>query len=344
MFFLQDCTQNKPLATVGQYCIQKYNLDSCFYIHVTVYKDFFSSLESSYKSNPYHNSSHAADVLCSYLYLIQNSIFSNYLQDYEILASIIALLGHDVGHPGLTNRFLINSKNALAITCKFYVDNDYSVLEMMHCAITFQIMQKDNHDILATLNQDQKLNVRALIIDMILATDMVRHFDLIGKFKAKMINSTNIPLEIPENRNEMMKILTKASDVAHAAKSNELHQIWTNLICEEFFTQGDLEKQQGMPVSMYCDREKTDVSKSQAGFIKNIVLPIFESLNLCLDSKDIKENCIDQLEDNMKMWELSLKKKRVMTLRCDSEEMINLKERTETITLMGKTGRNSWAS
>ena len=99
-----------------------------------------------------------------------------------------------------------------------------------------------------------------------------------------------------------------------------------------------------MPVSMYCDREKTDVSKSQAGFIKNIVLPIFESLNLCLDSKDIKENCIDQLEDNMKMWELSLKKKRVMTLRCDSEEMINLKERTETITLMGKTGRNSWAS
>jgi 3'5'-cyclic nucleotide phosphodiesterase len=212
---------------------------------------------------------------------------------------------------------------------------------MMHTATTFQVMQKENHNILATLNNDTFVTVRALIIDMILATDMARHFDLIGRFKAKMINSTDVNLDVPEERTEILKILTKASDVGHAAKSQELHQRWTFMICDEFFLQGDLEKERGMPISMYCDRQKTDIPKSQAGFIKNIVLPIYESLNLCFDSIEIKESCISQLLSNMYMWESSITKKRVNTLIVDFEETHTLKERTDTISINGRAGRNS---
>lgn len=119
VFFLQECSQNKPLSALGCYCMQKFHFDSSFIIPQSVSTDFFSSLEGLYKPNPYHNSSHATDVLSSYLYLVEQSVFKDFLQDYELFASVIALLGHDVAHPGVTNRFLINSKNGLAITCKF---------------------------------------------------------------------------------------------------------------------------------------------------------------------------------------------------------------------------------
>lgn len=342
IFFLKDVTKNKPLATVGAFCMQKFHLDTSFCIHLTAYQSFFTDLEDNYKPNPYHNSTHSAEVLCSYLFLMQQSSFTNYIQDYEILASVIAMLGHDVAHPGVTNRFLVNSKNTLAITCNFYIDNDSSVLEMMHSATTFQLMQKDNQDILANLTKDMGILVRALIIEMILATDMAKHFDLIGKLKAKMINSSSITLTSADQRIEIMKIITKGSDVGHAAKCQDLHQKWTSLVCEEFFMQGDMEKAQGLPVSMYCDRNKTDIAKSQSGFIKNIVLPIYETLNQCLNSQEIKEKCIGQLEQNMKSWESLVLPKRVHSLM-DPEENHTLKNRTET-TIAGRTGRSSWAT
>ena len=335
VFFLKDCSLNKPLAAIGCYCMQRFHFDTSFLIRQSVCEFFFGTLESLYKPNPYHNSTHAADVLCSFLFLVEQSVFKEHLQDYELLAAVIGILGHDVGHPGVTNRFLINSKNPLAITCKCYLDNDASVLEMMHSATTFQIMQREDHDILASLSVEKALIIRALIIDLILATDMARHFDLIGKFKAKIINSSAIPLNVAEHRIELMKILTKASDVGHAAKSEELHQRWTLLISEEFFLQGDLEKEQGLPVSMYCDRETTDLAKSQAGFIKNIVLPIFDALNSCLESKEIKHNCLDELENNMSMWESSVMRKRVMTLKSEHDRV------SVMATLAGRTGRGS---
>ena len=118
IFFLKDCTQGKPLATTGSFCMQRYHLDSLFAIEQGIYEEFFAAIEQLYKPNPYHNSAHAADVLCSFMYLVGQSYFKDFIQDYEVLATVIAILGHDVAHPGLTNRFLINSKHPLSITCK----------------------------------------------------------------------------------------------------------------------------------------------------------------------------------------------------------------------------------
>ena len=117
IFFLGDCTQGKPLMTTGSFCMQRYHLDSVFGIDHGTYEEFFSALEGLYKPNPYHNSAHAADVLSSFMYLVGQSYFTEFIQDYEVLATVIAILGHDVAHPGLTNRFLINSNHPLSITC-----------------------------------------------------------------------------------------------------------------------------------------------------------------------------------------------------------------------------------
>ena len=48
---------------------------------------------------------------------------------------------------------------------------------------------------------------------------------------------------------------------------------------EEFFNQGDREKEMGLDVSPLCDRNTTQVPQSQIGFIDFILIPQFSALN-----------------------------------------------------------------
>ena len=74
------------------------------------------------------------------------------------------------------------------------------------------------------------------------------------------------------------------------------------MLIQEFFQQGDLEKELGMPVSMYCDRESTDISGSQAGFLQNIVTPLFSAFSGILHSTEIESFCITQIKRNKTYW------------------------------------------
>mmetsp|Transcript_24349 Transcript_24349/g.24076 ORF Transcript_24349/g.24076 Transcript_24349/m.24076 type:complete len:221 (+) Transcript_24349:1176-1838(+) len=219
MFFLQECTRGKPLVAVGKYSIGKYRLDEILNIKEMTYVNYFQDMEQRYKTeNPYHNSTHAADVLSSFLFFINQSVLLELFSEYDMLAVIIAALGHDVGHPGLTNRFLIVNKDDLANTY-----NDYSVLEMMHCSSTFYLMKGQDANILGYIDAEHYTSVRKLIVEMILATDMSKHWDLLAQFKAKALKPPQ-QFETVDQRIDILKMSIKAADVGHAAKSIDLHQ------------------------------------------------------------------------------------------------------------------------
>ena len=64
---------------------------------------------------PYHGALHGADVLQSaHALLIQNEAFDGSLNEDTILVVLVAALAHDVGHPGLTNAFLVETQHELA--------------------------------------------------------------------------------------------------------------------------------------------------------------------------------------------------------------------------------------
>lgn len=127
---------------------------------------------------------------------------------------------------------------------------------------------------------------RKRTIDCVLATDMTVHCKQVAQISSKLnfyqLNSENGIInfqKIFEDQNkfeiqqEFMNFVVHLSDIAHPAKPWLLEQKWSNLIFEEFFNQGDLEKSMKLPVSFLCDREKTEIPKSQVGFIKNIISP-----------------------------------------------------------------------
>jgi len=92
------------------------------------------------------------------------------LHPFEALTLLITAIGHDVGHPGVNNGFLITLNAPLA---QLY--NDRSVLEAFHCAAYSQILRRH----WPAVFQDKKM--RNLMISSILATDMGLHFDYMKK-------------------------------------------------------------------------------------------------------------------------------------------------------------------
>lgn len=74
---------------------------------------------------------------------------------------------------------------------------------------------------------------------------------------------------------------------------------WTYLLFEEFFEQGDMEKEAGLPVSMLCDRDNTNVRGSQPGFIDFVVMPLYQVMSHFLPK--VSSN-IANLKSNKAKW------------------------------------------
>jgi hypothetical protein len=60
-----------------------------------------------YLTNYFHNVWHGADVCFMTWRIIHETECENWFTKTETLAALIAAFGHDVGHPGLTNPFLV---------------------------------------------------------------------------------------------------------------------------------------------------------------------------------------------------------------------------------------------
>lgn len=191
---------------------------------------------------------------------------------------------------------------------------DNSVLENFHVAQAFKTMlQNEENNILSELTLQEFRIVRRRIIECIVATDMVNHNKHLNILKSKIEilnieNGNNVnKLIVPEDENKtfdnqqlILNSLVHLSDLSNPYKPKKISLQWTDLVFKEFFNQGDLEKKSSLPVSLLCDRETTNVSKSQIGFINFVVKPLFNCvMSLAPEIKPYQEN----LDSNLKYHE-----------------------------------------
>ena len=71
----------------------------------------------------------------------------------------------------------------------------------------------------------------------------------------------------------------KCSDLGHLASPESVHRKWVQLLEEEMFRQGDLEKQKGYPLSPLMDRDKGGITKSQPGVSFDGFCPLLKLQN-----------------------------------------------------------------
>ena len=152
----------------------------------TELKAFLMGCRSAYNSFVlYHNFRHVIDVLQAVFYFLVQigtlppypspsspsqtqkpiSPIADLLKPFDAFVLLVSAIGHDVGHPGVNNAFLVALKAPLA---QLY--NDSSVLEAFHCAAYSQILRRYWRVAF------DDVNIRRLLIKSILATDMQLHF------------------------------------------------------------------------------------------------------------------------------------------------------------------------
>ncbi|KAF1991910.1 HD-domain/PDEase-like protein [Aulographum hederae CBS 113979] len=267
----------------------------------------------------YHNFRHVADVLQALFYfLVQIGTLPPYpetdhaithppcaiaelLKPFDALTLLISAIGHDVGHPGVNNAFLVALNAPLA---QLY--NDRSVLESFHCAAYSQILRRHWPKAFSDMS------MRKLMINAILATDMGLHFKYmadLGNLQEKLAHNNhttdgwNVKIN-EEYRDLACGLLIKCADISNVARKFHVAAQWATILTDEFSNQGQMEKELNIPTCLFGGPPVQDdiikMGESQIGFMNIFARPLFESVTDILPAMRFS---IEELMINKSMWE-----------------------------------------
>ncbi|KAH3744460.1 3'5'-cyclic nucleotide phosphodiesterase [Pelomyxa schiedti] len=283
------------LSAIAIEVLSRLDVFSHVRVEVEQLRQFFEELESNYRTIPYHNLLHAVDVVqCLYFFLTHGLLeLLGPCAHLDIFSMICAAVGHDVSHPGVNNAFLVNSCDPLAVQF-----NDRSVLENYHASFTIRtLLQHASH--WALKPEDLKL-VRSNIIELILSTDISRHFELLSKFQTLTEGGKFDPRTKSEHRLQLMNMALKAADISNCMRPHQSMLFWVSKLVDEFFCQGDLERERNLPASPFTDRDTglQKLPKLQTNFISLLARPLI----LAIDAVSPQPHAIACINANLEYW------------------------------------------
>jgi len=262
--------------------------------------DFIGGIEAAYRQNPYHNRMHAADVMLMSYFLwagmAAQDNMSGFFTEVDLLVVLLAAAIHDVGHIAVNNDFLVKTRHELAIRY-----NDRSPLENFHVAFAFEMMKEKGIALLDhNLPSPPVASLRSRIIEMVLATDMARHKQLLEGMAAELEGQANIQ---DIDKLALEKLLVHVADIGHPLRPHRMHSQWSLRVTQEFFEQGDQEKALGLQVAALFDRDKApSLAKGQVGFLNFVVIPAWKQLSVALGpaAAEPPQSC---LQENLTKWQ-----------------------------------------
>ena len=318
IFELNEILDKKTSIYIANEILGRFEIVDNEIIPKSIFKNFIETIVLNYDriNAIYHNDLHAGDVMqTSYTILTQGNLIQKMkLGQLDFFSLLIACLCHDYKHPGQNNLYQINAKTKYAMRY-----NDISVLENYHVSQTFKLIQKDETNIFYNFSPEEYRISRRRMIDCILSTDMANHQKVLTAIKIKMDNydikkGKNFEKicqdqiedlgKLFENQQCILNMIIHGSDISNPAKPDKISNEWTKRVYGEFFIQGDLEKKKGLNISMFCDRENTNINKAMVGFINFVVLPSINIIvNLVNEVKIYKDYC----KFNLKKHQIGLK-------------------------------------
>jgi len=290
------------------------NKESLHSFYDDLQKGYFSknnTLNSPLIQKGYHTFTHAIDVLATTHALLECG-GSRFLKDFEQTALLIAAIAHDALHLGVNNQYLINIKHPLV---KEFGED--SLQEKRSINYLLKLIKK--HHLFTqsdTSNPEENNQIKRslkLINEAILYTDFKRHKELMDRMKAKVPSILKVIQANSEQHIDLSSSLDKdtrsliasfilhTADVSNPGKKWPVCERWANLVMEEFFGQGDLEKSKGMKPSMNCDRLTVKTPECQLGFGKYVVHDLYSTLAQIIP--DGGNFLLRNLNKNQKLWQ-----------------------------------------
>eukprot|EP00798_Chlamydomonas_sp_ICE-L_P003764 gene3764-13825_t len=261
-FGLAEASYGRPLQSTGTALFHVLGLFKKLPLSMTKVRQFMEAIETAYaKANPYHNATHASDVVQGIAcFLMMEKSIASKLTDLETLALVVAAIVHDVGHPGVTNAFHVTTNSDTS-----YCYHDNSVNENSHLFVAFKILSDPAYNFLTELPDTDFRYVRRLIINTVLSTDMSFHMGLLKSFPTTIsLHGTDIDKWDCEARMQLLKYVLHAVDISNPGRPWERCLQWAKNI--------------GIPVSPLNNKSKANVVKSQQVFCDLFVKPTFQAL------------------------------------------------------------------
>lgn len=292
-FDIWDWEPNEMISLM-EHMYQELGLVASLHMNPHTLKRWLLAIQENYHDNPFHNFRHCFCVTQMMYGMIHLCHLHEHMSQMDLAILMTAAICHDLDHPGFSNSYQINARTELAIRY-----NDCSPLENHHCAVAFQILEKPDQNIFAYVSKEDFKNIRKGIIDLILATDMSRHNELMERWKKILDQGMDYKLE---SHIEMLKMMViKCCDISNEVRPAEISEPWLDCLLEEYFHQSDREKDEGLPITPFMDRDKVTKSSAQIGFIRFVLLPLFESM--CRLFPQLEEPMVNTLKSSLEHYE-----------------------------------------
>jgi hypothetical protein len=307
VFKLGEITSGHPLRCLMVYLFNLLRFDSLGISSETFHK-FVNAVENGYNDVPYHNKYHAADVVQAVWYFHARSSFKDLVTKPQLLAALIASCVHDLGHRGRSNAFEIDAESGLAIRY-----NDQSVLENHHVSLAFRLLQVPELNIFSKNTKAFKKEMRELIVRMVLGTDMKGHFQQVANLKAAieghLSSRTWFKPSVPKDRDLILTNVVHLADISSPCKPARISVKWTRRLEQEWFEEGDEQKQFGLQIGPMMDRNNACTEESQVGFFKLIVKPLLMTWTEVVGPEAVAP-LVQNLELNISYWQAQVEKKK----------------------------------
>ncbi|XP_065164643.1 cGMP-dependent 3',5'-cyclic phosphodiesterase-like [Atheta coriaria] len=272
--------------------IQKYKLER------RALAKFLVLVQKGYFNHPYHNYDHAFSVahfiystVC-YLQLLERNV----LTGLDVIALLIAAICHNVDHHGMSNPFRTVEESTFA---SLY-SSSRSIMETHHFAQTMTILNSEGCNFLANFSSEDYSSIVSMIRGNIIATDYAEH---LKHFKKQEILLTkNFKPRLLEHKLLFCALLMTCGDFVDHVRDWRTVRTAVAQMYEEYFRQGDLEREMGKVPNEMMDREKARIPLLQINLLKDVVLPPYELLVKVYPDMHF---CIDAIYENITNWELS---------------------------------------
>jgi len=153
-------------------------------------------------------------------------------------------------------------------------------------------------NIIENMALDLQKETRRMIIDSVLNTDISKHFTLLTELKTKLGN--NFPTESYEDRSLILSVSLRVANSFKVVRERTNFFKWMELMFDEFFKQGDMEKVLELPISKFMDRENTNKEKAFSNYLNVVCRPLFVTYLILVNDDDISNSIFKEGIDKNK--------------------------------------------
>eukprot|EP01012_Entosiphon_sulcatum_P008168 TRINITY_DN14336_c0_g1_i1.p1 TRINITY_DN14336_c0_g1~~TRINITY_DN14336_c0_g1_i1.p1 ORF type:complete len:602 (+),score=83.53 TRINITY_DN14336_c0_g1_i1:27-1808(+) len=239
------------------------------------------------RPHPYHNTVHAADVLRALYTILAVTGLTDRVGPFNTIFACCATLIMHLDHPGPSHQFHTHNASFMS-----FQSGKMAPISHHHLRASIEIGNRLDCNLLFRLPDDLRETATKLIVRFAVDSAMERHPYTVALWKRTMVAGE------PSDE-ELLVMALKAARLSNAYAPISRHLQWVARLFEARFAAGDVQKELGLSVDYFSDRDHPDHANSEVSWLTYTVLPFLKAFR---EARPEIQKAIDRCEANRQHW------------------------------------------